>query len=236
MTTSEFNYEFDILYDNIASKGAPGINKYEKSIFLTTSQEEIVKESYKNFEANEDKRRELSKLLIPYSTSIGTSDDRGLSAKSKFFNIPLDTWYIVWENVKIKAPGTCYDENMIGVVPTTHDEYNLSTKNPFRKENERRALRLDTSLGGGARVVEIISHYEPASYHMRYVKRPKPIILTDLSVNYPGLSIGGLTAVTECELNDEIHRNILNRAVELAIGSYRENSLQNKVELNKRSV
>ena len=29
MTTSEFSNEFDVLYNNIASNAAPGINEYE---------------------------------------------------------------------------------------------------------------------------------------------------------------------------------------------------------------
>ena len=43
MTTSEFSNEFDVLYNNIASNAAPGINEYEKSVFLTRAQSEIVR-------------------------------------------------------------------------------------------------------------------------------------------------------------------------------------------------
>ena len=38
MTTQEFSNEFDILYNNIMSNSAPGLNEYEKSIFLTQAQ------------------------------------------------------------------------------------------------------------------------------------------------------------------------------------------------------
>ena len=35
MTTQEFSTEFDILYNNIsANTAAPGVNEYEKSLFL----------------------------------------------------------------------------------------------------------------------------------------------------------------------------------------------------------
>ena len=34
--------EFDVLYNNIMSNAAPGLNEYEKSIFLTQAQEEFV--------------------------------------------------------------------------------------------------------------------------------------------------------------------------------------------------
>ena len=35
MTIQEFSSEFDVQYNNIASKAAPGLDEYEKSIFLT---------------------------------------------------------------------------------------------------------------------------------------------------------------------------------------------------------
>jgi len=35
MTTGEFSNEFDLLYNNIMSNSAPGLNEYEKSVFLT---------------------------------------------------------------------------------------------------------------------------------------------------------------------------------------------------------
>ena len=50
---------------------------------------------------------------------------------------------------------------------------------------------------------------------MRYIARPKPIILTDLN----DLSINGISAETECELNPVIHKDILERAVQLALVS-----------------
>lgn len=43
MTTSEFSNEFDVLYNNIMSNQAPGLDEYEKSVFLTKAQNEILK-------------------------------------------------------------------------------------------------------------------------------------------------------------------------------------------------
>ena len=43
MELSEFSYEFDVLYNNITSNQAPGLDEYEKSVFLTKAQDEIVK-------------------------------------------------------------------------------------------------------------------------------------------------------------------------------------------------
>lgn len=35
MSTQEFSNEFDVLYNNIMSNAAPGLDGYEKSVFLT---------------------------------------------------------------------------------------------------------------------------------------------------------------------------------------------------------
>ena len=43
MTTEEFSNEFDVLYNNISSNQSPGLNEYEKSVFLTKAQNEILK-------------------------------------------------------------------------------------------------------------------------------------------------------------------------------------------------
>ena len=43
MTIQEFSDQFDVLYNNITSNQAPGLNEYEKSVFLTKAEKEIVK-------------------------------------------------------------------------------------------------------------------------------------------------------------------------------------------------
>ena len=43
MTLPEISREFDILYNNIMSNQAPGLDEYEKSVLLTKSQDEILK-------------------------------------------------------------------------------------------------------------------------------------------------------------------------------------------------
>lgn len=43
MTLDEFSELFDVEFNNITSNQAPGLNEYEKSVFLTKAQDEIVK-------------------------------------------------------------------------------------------------------------------------------------------------------------------------------------------------
>lgn len=46
MTIQEFSNQFDVLFNNITSNEAPGVNEYEKSIFLTKAQDEVVKNHF----------------------------------------------------------------------------------------------------------------------------------------------------------------------------------------------
>ena len=76
MTLQEFNTNFDLLYNNIASNQAPGLDEYEKSVFLTKAQEELVISLYdgrnssgESFENTEEARRSLSSLVKTYTTT-----------------------------------------------------------------------------------------------------------------------------------------------------------------------
>lgn len=226
MTTEEFSNEFDTLLNSYSTIEAFGktpstveLDEYEKSVFLTKAQEEIVIDMYNgknpfgdSFEKTEEIRRYLSTLIKTYTTTDKKVGYIGLSKSSVFFELPKDDlWFITYESVNLKDDGLgCMSGEDISVIPITQDEYHRIRKNPFRGTNERRALRLDLS----DKVVEIVSKYNVESYLIRYLSRPAPIILTDLTEN---LSINGISVKTECELNPVIHRAILERAVKLAI-------------------
>lgn len=227
MTTEEFSNEFDTLLNSYSNVGpirggynTIEVDEYEKSVFLTNAQEEIVMGLYNgknpfkdSFEKTEEVRRYLSNLIRTYTASTKEEGYAGLSSKSSFFKLPEDLWFITYEAVNLKDNKLgCIDGKNITVTPITQDEYHRIKKNPFRGPNERRVIRLDLS----EKVIEIISKYDIDTYLVRYLARPKPIILSKLPDN---LSINGVSDKTECELDPVIHRAILERAVKLAIRS-----------------
>ena len=77
MTTQEFSSEFDILYNNIMSNAAPGLDEYEKSVFLTKAQEEILKNYFnpkgnkyqEGFDDNEKRQIDFSSLVTVITIS-----------------------------------------------------------------------------------------------------------------------------------------------------------------------
>lgn len=217
MITQEFSSEFDILYNNIMSNQAPGLDEYEKSVFLTKAQEEIIIELYSgrnpfnnSFEKTEEIKRYLSDLVKTYITYDKKDGYVGLSETSVFFELPKDLWFITYESVSLEDDRLgCMNGKEILVVPVTQDDYFKISENPFKGANKRRALRLDISN----EIVEIVSEYNVNKYLIRYLSRPDPIILVDLQDD---LSINEVSVKTECKLNDVLHRAILEKAVQLA--------------------
>lgn len=225
MTTQEFSDKFDTLLDaygkSYASlRGIQGntwspedLDEYEKSVYLTEAQNFLVMALYngtytgESLEQTEELRRSLDSLICSANPETTT----GTAIAGTLYKLPEDTWYIIYEAMTIgeSDEAGCYGGNAIPVSPVRHDEYLSYMANPFRKPNEHRAFRLDV----GDKTVEIISAYS-GSYFIRYLRKPKPIILLNLEGN---LSIEGETTEQTCELTDRLHLPILENAVKLAL-------------------
>lgn len=222
MNVQEFSNEFDVLlsaYSVIPPNGFTdpiALNEYEKSVYLTQAQEQIVVELYlgkydgDSFERTEEIRRYLSNLVKTFETSEKVTGKLGLSKTSIFFTIPEDVWFITYESAIINDERLgCLNKTEAVIVPTTQDEYYRIAKNPFRGPSEGRILRLDLDNN----VIELVSNYNIDKYLVRYLSKPSPIVLTNLT----GVSVGGISTITECKLDEALHRIILERAVRLAL-------------------
>lgn len=114
--------------------------------------------------------------------------------------------------------------SMRQIVPLTYEEYMRLMSKPFKEPLKWQAWRLSSNgTEEGNNTVEIIltsadrKKYTDFDYSIRYVRRPRPIILTDLTgVFGEGLTIEGQSEETTCELNKSVHDAILQRAVEMA--------------------
>lgn len=243
MTLQEFKNEFQIAYNNIATSSAPNIDDYELSVYLTKAQLELVKNYYsekgnkykEGFESSEKRRVDLKELITSYTNNSYFTSSKAIHKNSKFFNIPEDVFLIINESVEILNNG-CDKGTISNVKPITHDEFSKQILNPFKRPNKYISWRLDLSKIDSKNIVEIISEFD-IIYKLRYIKYPKPIILTDLNLFYPddNLSIDGYTGVLDCELNKEIHREIVDRAVELALRDYKPSGLESKIQIDQRN-
>lgn len=225
MTNNDFSNAFDTLLSSYSyptplgqesSASSIVLDEYEKSLFLTQAQEELVISLYtgKNtsgdtFEGTEELRRYLSSLvkdkeLTPITNSSGLP--LGMGSNSKFFTLPKEVWFITYESVTVD------NSKSIAVYPVKQDEYHRLKNNPFRGANNRRALRFDLSEGN----IEIVSKYSVSKYYIRFISKITPIILEDLP---DGLTIEGESKETKCNLHESLHNKILELAVYKAVQS-----------------
>lgn len=236
MTTEQFSNEFDIAI-NAYLPGGIVFDEYEKSVFLTKAQEQIVIQLYQSFERNELAREILAPLIRSFVTKTeyeGTEQNPTYPSSdcSFFYQLPDDLWLIIMEEAVLSSNDECVNNKRVTVVPTTHDKLLKVLKNPFKGPNSNRALRLNLS----GNIVELIAKYDIKRYFVRYIKKLNPIILTNLNdeselqtVSFFGDLNGTRTEIftrTECELHETIHRDILNLAVQLAIQTRRLNMQQ----------
>lgn len=221
MTLEEFSNEFDVLVVHSLKIPSSPFNEYEKSVFLTKAQEDILKSYYRgtplgdSFETTEEIRRYLSSIVKTDELDpIGTDIPTGISSKSAFFNLPEDLWFITYESATVdSANSNCYPNGKeTTVTPVSQDQYHKIKNNPFRGPNNRQVIRLDIEND----VVELIGNSDISKYTVRYISRPTPIILENLE---EPLQINKQSKASECTLHEALHRTILAAAVTMAIAS-----------------
>lgn len=241
MTTEEMSNSFDVLYNNIASEQAAGLNEYEKSVFLTKAQDEIVK----NYFSGKSKGNNLGqgfddslKRQADFSSVIDnwvcekTNAYKKLNPNSVQFQLPDEVFITVNEVAETD------DGRVLQIIPLRYDEYTRLMSKPFKRPLKSQIWKLYTYGAETQKYVELLSNIDDKveSYNIRYVRRLSPIVLEDLEY---GLSIEGITQKTECQLDPMLHQDILQRAVELAkaswVSSNNNDNIQVITQMGQRS-
>lgn len=240
MTIKEFSNNFDTLLNSYAIAEPLGLelpistialDEYEKSVFLTLAQEEVLYQIYKGytpkregFDETEDYKRYLSSLIE--EANITPKKE----AKTKYSaQLPKDLWFITYEEALFNEEVGCYSKLLPAKVePIQQDKLHRILANPFKGPNKKRVLRIDDKDNK----VELISLYTIDKYNIKYLKKPTPIIL----INLPdGLSINGETKESESVVHPMLHQRILHTAVQQAYVVKRNNFIQeNEEDDNKK--
>lgn len=153
MTTQEFSNEFDILYNNVLSNQAPGLDEYEKSIFLNKAQREIVRAYFEDsrnkdlagFDGSVKRQYDFSTLLknmalpsvtnllsvMPSLGSVNQFDNRSI-----LFAAPSDLFLSINEQV-VDSTGRIFS-----VVPIDYIDYSRHMAKPYAYPIKRKAWRL----------------------------------------------------------------------------------------------
>lgn len=222
MSAEEMDNMFDVLYNNITSNQAPGLNAYEKSVFLTKAQDEIIK-NYFNPKSKGNNTQEgfdgSAKRQVDFSTLIQTWSKESDFDESYFdprdntqsVSLPVNVMFIINEMVTVIRNTKPV---LLQVVPIKFDEYSRLMCKPYKRPLKYQAWRLTNNDTANKADIIIGPSDTLSKYTIRYVKRPTPIVVADLD----GLTIDGddTGKKKDCILDPILHEEIVQRAVELA--------------------
>lgn len=202
-----------IVKDNFGEQNNLAFDEYEKSIFLTKAQEQIVLELYQELEQSEENRKYLSNLIKTGNyVPVGEQDNTLINNTFKSYKVEIEDsiLFMIYEQCTLSDENNCINGRIVSVVPTIHDDLDKVLKNPFKSPNNRKVIRLDFD-----NKIELISKYNISNYKVRYLKKPNPIILVKLE----DLNIDKKQEVSNGETNPILHERIVQRAVQLAVQS-----------------
>lgn len=254
MTNPEFSDEFDVFYNNITSNQAPGLDEYEKSVFLTKAQDDVLKAYFdprtnkpqQGYDGSEIRQIDFSMVTVVenYTGKVFFPAIFDPRANSKSIALATDILMLINERLTVTRDDKT---EYLQVIPVTYEDYRRLMSKPFKRPLKFQAWRLLNTSSGSNKADLIVGPTDTISeYSIRYVKRPRPIILSPLGEltlgGYVGAKADGTpTKVSseavngiECELDPILHHEILQRAVELAKASY-TGDLQSQIALGQTS-
>lgn len=145
MTNSELSNEFDVLYNSITSNQAPGIDEYEKSVFLTNAQYDVIKgyaspkgnKVMEGIDMSRKRQADFSNLITTVQlTSIDV--DSKFDSRSICYRTPSDLFIPINE--------ACNDkDNRYVIVPISYSEYDTLMIKPYQLPIKRHLWRLFTN-------------------------------------------------------------------------------------------
>lgn len=220
----------DVLYNNLTSNQAPGLNIYEWSLLCTRAENEIVKNYFnpkgnryqEGFDNSPKRQADFSVLIdsAPILSEGTLLNVAKLDSRSHTFLIPKEVFLILNEEIReFKMLGSFKQYGKVyTVIPLAYDEYSRLMQKPYKWPLKNQFWRLVSN--GYAELIGKADEDSELEYFIRYVRRPKPIVLGNLSEIDENLTIEGANepplAEQACELPEHLHMEIAQRAVELA--------------------
>lgn len=151
MTTTEFSNEFDILYNNAMSNQAPGLDEYEKSVFLTKAQDQLVTDYFNNrvdgvgggFDGSQKRQYDFSGIIrVENLYNINTFKERidtteKLDRRSQVYLFPPNYFLAVNELLSDS-------KYQYSVIPLQYNDYQRLMMKPYAFPVKKAAWRLFT--------------------------------------------------------------------------------------------
>lgn len=241
MTIEDFSNSFDTMLNSYAFKSDYGdsgsaldiiLDEYEKSVFLTLAQDQVVREllgdmstrALTSLEENRILHLGLTSLLQVQEIQIKAQKYAERGSYAYTLNANVETAFassLAILDELIYNTNQTKGRHSYTVIPISFAEYQSKRSKPYGGPNRRHAWRVKTAgTTVGSEETVIIApealRENPTTwkYQCTYIAVPDPIILTPLG---NGLTINNKTEAAGCMLPVALHYTILERAVELAI-------------------
>lgn len=207
-TTSATSYTYSLVTGKTDKDGKPVYSRTEAI---------APKSTYSYTEAYDSDgnvlKDEKDNVLYIRNEGIDVSDFSAplfdMRENTKSVTLPSKLMYAINEMVEV----TRNDKKiLLQVVPVKFDEYSRLMCKPYKRPLKYQAWRLINNDVVNKADIVVGPSDTLTKYTIRYVRRPNPIIVSNLD----GLTIEGKSTATECELDPILHEEILQRAVELA--------------------
>lgn len=231
-TTSATSYTYSLVSDKTDKDNKPVYSRTETTVSTPQS-------TYSYTEAYDANGKVLKDTMgnVLYTRNGGT-DVSGFGAplfdmreNTKSITLPSKLMYAINEMVEVTRNNK---KVLLQVVPVKFDEYSRLMCKPYKRPLKYQAWRLTNNDVVNKADIVVGPSDTLTKYTIRYVRRPNPIIVSNLD----GLTIEGKDATTECELDPILHEEILQRAVELAKVAWTntgQDNLQAVIQAGQRS-
>jgi hypothetical protein len=246
MTANEMADALELKLDRSDSFGSPGYEDFELSSVLSEANSLYVKKYFdelnnrkgKGFQETEIRDQGLGALIKDAPSLVSSASQVGVIVNTdvvgKFFDLPLDHMYTIYEECTIDKTTCGTTSNIVAyVVPISHTEMQRFSwskyKKPFyrisgdsrvwRSEFSRQITGINPAIAATAKRHEMFTDgsFNINAYHMRYVKNPENIVVDrDTPTNQ-----------RNCELDTSTHIVIVDIAMSLMSDRIREQRMQN---------
>jgi len=238
MTANQMWDNVLVTYDALYSQSAPGFEDAEATILLTKAQwyyilQRLNPKSNRNmegFEETEIRIQGLSALVKDSQESTTPPTTAGVNQTGALpgevlWALPTDFMLPIYEATVTNVPqcGTTTYNRMM-TIPISHDDYNLSYANPYKRPYCNGSEGLVWRLEHGKKTVNGVERkihglitdgtpqFQVTQYYLRYLRYPNDIVV---NLNNPA-------SQTDCELDPLTHQGICDIAVKLLSAAVRE--------------
>lgn len=216
MTNLNLQLRFEQRLQNHINK-VLDIRTIDVEFYLNEGLRRFIDTWYAQYETNEAARKRLGALVV---STTAVSAGAGSYPNGTLYTLPTNCKYVVQERATI-ALNDCHGDPTsktgVTIKPIKLDYYNFHIDNPFKKPYNDLIWRMDS----GSRQHELIRGSDTTSittYYITYIKNPVAITL-----------LSGTPESTSCEILAEYHEEIVDRAIEVAIETFK---LTNSFKIN----